>query len=332
MVAAISARLTVSSAGCDRALAHWCGSSRLEGVHHPRSPGLIVVAFALTLARVAAAQGPFITITPGPPEGPRWVDHVSVLAGNATIGALTAGVLQKLKGGSFKDGFVRGAVGGAVSYAGKRAAAQDFWGAGLLGREINAVGVSMVRNASDGEPTFSRLYLPVGPLPARATVRFTRGVAVQAQLDVAAAGWLAAGLLGSRLNLDVAESFSSGAPVFEAAGRWLVESEHSVLAYAAGRSVFLGDPGLYRRAPPPRARVLAHERVHVLQQDFVLTAWSDPLALAALNRFGAGRRMQRYVTLDALGWVVTAVSHLTYGSDRLDRFPTESEARFLAGR
>jgi hypothetical protein len=77
--------------------------------------------------------------------------------------------------------------------------------------------------------------------------------------------------------------------------------------------------------------VLAHERVHVLQQDFLLTAWGDPFAGIVLGRFRAGRWIQRRVTLDALGWVVGAVSHLTYGAGRPERFPTEREAWFLTG-
>lgn len=297
-----------------------------------RRSALLIGALVTFGLAPAAAQAPPVSITPNRPDSPRWAGHFTVLAGNATIGALTGGVLQKLKGGSFKDGFVRGALGGTVGYAGKRVAVQNFWGAGFLGREINAVGVSIVRNGSDGEPTLSRLYLPLGPLPMRATLGFTHGFQVQPQLDLTATGWLAAGLLGSGLKLDVAESLSSGAPVFQAEGRWLVESEHSVRGYAVSRSVFLGDPGFYRGAPAPQADVLAHERVHVLQQDFVLTAWSDPFARLALSRFGAGRRMQRYVTLDALAWVVGTVSRLTYGSDRLERFPAEFEARFLSRR
>ncbi len=290
--------------------------------------GLVVAA---SLARAAGAQERALEINVVQPASPRWAGHATVLAGNATLGALTGGVLQKLKGGSFKDGFVRGALGGAVIYAGKRTAAQRFWGAGLLGREINAVGVSMVRNAADGEPTLGRLFIPLGPLPLRTTFTVGNGVRVQPQLDIAAAAWLAGGLVGSRLTLDLGQSLSSGAPVFEADGRWLVPSDHGVRGVAIARSVFLGDPGLYPDIAASQADVLAHERVHVLQQDFLLTAWGDPFAGMALRRFGAGRWIGRYAAVDALGWVVGAVSHLTYGIDRQERFPTELEARFLTG-
>lgn len=284
----------------------------------------------LALARASAAQTAPLQITVTNTETPRWAGHISMLAGNAALGAVTGGLLQQLKGGSFKDGFVRGALGGAVIYAGKRVAAQRFWGAGLLGREVNAVGVSVVRNAADGEATFGRLFLPLGPLPVVATIAHRDRVRVQAQLDVAAAGLLAGELLGSSPTLDLGRSISSGAPVFVAEGRWLMESDHGVRGFAVVRSVFLGDPSLFR-PDVSLDDVLAHERVHVLQQDFVLTAWGDPFAGIALQRFPAGRWADRHLTLDALGWVVGAVSHLTYGTDGQGRFPTELEAWFLTG-
>lgn len=277
------------------------------------------------------AQAPPITITATNPETSRFAGHVTVLAGNAAIGALTGGVLQKLKGESFKDGLVRGALGGAVIYAGKRTAAQRFWGAGLLGREIHGVGVSVVRNASDGEATFGRLFLPLGPLPVRATLALRDGIRVQPQLDLAAAWWLAGGLVAQHFTLDLGQTLSSGAPVFEARDRWLVPSDHGVRGVAVARSVFLGDPGFYADAGGSQADVLAHERVHVLQQDFLLTAWGDPLAGMVLGRFGAGRWIRRHAVLDALGWVVGAVSHVTYGASRQERVPTELEAWFLTG-
>ena len=290
-----------------------------------RSSLLVAASVALALGPSAAAQ----TLDQQPS---RLGGHVTALAGNLGLGALTGGVLQALKGGSFKDGFVRGALGGAVMYAGKRTAARRSWGAGLMGREIHAVGVSMVRNASDGEPSFARLFLPLGPLPVRATLMTGGGVRMQPQLDLMAAWWLAGGVLGSGLGLDLGHSVSSGAPVFQADQRWLDRSDPDVQGLAIARTIFLGDPAL---APPfaaPQADVLAHERVHVLQQDFLLTAWGDPFAGVALSRFDAGRWIQRRATLDALGWVVGAVSHLAYGTDRQQRFPTELEARFFTGR
>lgn len=292
---------------------------------------LSIALVGLRVSEPASAQDAPSPLAVAAESPRRWTGHVTVLAGNATIGALTAGVVRKLRGGSFKDGLLRGALGGAVGYAGKRVAGRTFWGAGFLGREINAVGVSMVRNASDGEPALGRLFLPLGPVPLRARLETRNGVRLQTQLDLVAAGRLMGGLFESGLSLNLSQSLSSGAPIFEADGRWLVEAEHGVRGYAIARSVFLGDPERYPGVSASQADVLAHERVHVLQQDFVLTAWGDPFAGLALDRFGAGRWFSRYTAVDALGWVVGAVSHLTYGQDQQERFPAELEARFLTG-
>jgi hypothetical protein len=72
--------------------------------------------------------------------------------------------------------------------------------------------------------------------------------------------------------------------------------------------------------------------VHVLQQDFVLTAWSQPLAEFALGRVAPGRVLNRYAAVDVLDWVVGAVASIFTSSRRWDGFPTELEAEFLSGR
>lgn len=286
-----------------------------------------VLLLALSFAGVVPARG-----QAGPfSQRPRWVGHFTVLAGNATIGALTGGILQKLKGGSFRDGFARGALGGAVEYVGKRVVVQDFWGAGLLGREINAVGVSLVRNASDGRPSLSRLLLPVGPLPLRANLQLAGGLRVQPQLDLSAAGWMVYGLYETRLMPDFGASWSSGAMVFRADRRLILDSGRPLGGFTVARSIFASDPLVLQGEA--WSEVLAHERVHVLQQDFVLAAWSEPLANLVLGRLPGGRSFSRFVAVDALDWLVGTVKAVVSGSAQFDRnFPTEMEAYFLTGR
>ena len=78
--------------------------------------------------------------------------------------------------------------------------------------------------------------------------------------------------------------------------------------------------------------LVAHERVHVLQQDFVLSAWSQPLAERALHYLPGGRAVSRFVAVDAVAWVVGTAMGIFAGSLNQDAFPTELEAHFLAGR
>jgi hypothetical protein len=70
------------------------------------------------------------------PQRPGWVADFTVLSGNVLVSAVSAGAVQKARGGSFRDGFARGAAGGAGVFAGKRIAAARWAGAGLVGRQV----------------------------------------------------------------------------------------------------------------------------------------------------------------------------------------------------
>jgi hypothetical protein len=222
--------------------------------------------------------------------------HFSVLSANAAVGALTGGVLQAISGGSFTDGFVRGALGGSLVYAGKFLAAQRLWGAGFAGREIAAVGTSVVRNASQGRPSFERLWLPAGPLPAWLAFDLGGRFSIRPQLDLAAAAWLGSNLSDARLGFDLGHSISAGAPVFTARLRAVESGDEVAQGVMISRSIVLSDPltGL----PRDPDRTFAHERIHVLQSDFALGAWSAALTGAVLPRLPAGPLIHRWITLD----------------------------------
>ena len=135
---------------------------------------------------------------------PRWrpdpgVGEVTFLGANTLIGALTGGIFQTLRGGSFADGFTRGALGGAVVYAGKRLSVERFSGAGFLGREIAAVGTSIVRNAGEGAATLRRLVLPVGPL--RLYLQPKGSAVVNLKVDLYELAWLGYALAEPALTL-----------------------------------------------------------------------------------------------------------------------------------
>lgn len=80
------------------------------------------LAFCALLAAQAAAQTggntqSSDTIIDGQ-RSPRWAGQVTALTSNALLGGLTAGIDQELRGGSFKDGFARGALGEASRTSG----------------------------------------------------------------------------------------------------------------------------------------------------------------------------------------------------------------------
>lgn len=198
------------------------------------------------------------------------VGEAAFLGLNALLGGVTAGLFRALDGGSFEDGFAKGALGGGIVYAGKRVAAESFPAAGLLGREVAAVGNSVVRNASVGRPLLDRLMFPVGPLHLYVSPGDPSPLGLQ--VDVQDVYWIVYGLAESRLALDAGASLSSGAPVFRSSRRLLDPDEELIEGAAAGGVIFLG-PGL---GPAREDELLAHERAHVIQHDFGSRAWTIP--------------------------------------------------------
>ncbi|MGQ0562544.1 MAG: hypothetical protein ACT443_11800 [Gemmatimonadota bacterium] len=282
----------------------------------------LALAFGLVIALSQAAHAQSDTLVYSAPA-PRWVGQFTVLSANAVLGGLTAGLFQELRGGSFKDGFTRGALGGAAIYAGKRVAAQRFSGAGLLGRELAAVGASVVRNASDGIGSFDRLILPAG---------FTRIYwnraegAVTVKLDVATAAFTAYGVLEDELAFDARASFSGGAPVFR--------TDNEIITFGTGEQHAAGvsRAGVVLRAfVEPWGeefldRALAHELVHVVQDDQLFITLNDHLDDWAFAQLGPAKRLSRYIDLNISSEVLVLLAR--WIDDHADR-PWEMEAIYL---
>lgn len=291
----------------------------MTSVHRRRLPATL-----LALLLLAASPAPAQTLAD---HEDRWASHglgeAAFLGLNALAGGLTAGLWQELSDGSFVDGFAGGTLGGGVVYAGKRLAAESFPGAGFLGRDVAAVGTSMVRNAADARPLLDSLMLPVGPLRLHLSRRAP--TAPRVEVNLYHLYWTAYGLAEDRLELDLGESLSSGAPVFRADRFLLDGDDEPVLGVAAGGVVMLSPQG------PARAeRSLAHERAHVLQRDFLHHAWFRPLEERLARRLPAGGfadRVDYDLMMPALLWSAGA---LGWGNP-LDA-PVESEAEFLEGR
>jgi len=256
---------------------------------------------------------------------PRWMGDVTFLSSNALLGGLTAGVLQKMDGGDFRDGFTRGALGGATAYLGRRVSAERFDGAGLVGRQVSGVGASMVRNAGDGRPLLERLAFPVGPV--RVHVDRSEGLDIRPTVSVHELSWVVAFALRSETELDWSASLSAGAPVFRAPFRAFRDRDGTAVdGVQAGGVIGLSDvpDDLLRSA-------FAHERVHVLQHDFADLVWSDPIEQRLLERSELTRKLARHVHL---GVAFPALRRATFRILDVDRGqqPAEVEAMFLDGR
>ncbi len=259
--------------------------------------------------------------------------EATTIATNSLLGGLTAGALRKARGGSFREGFVRGLGGGALTYVGKRVAAERIGGAGLVGRQVAAVGGSITRNAADGVPVLDRMLLPLGPL--HLYVHSAGGTRVTARVDVA--NVLATAFVAQQdgAKIDWSESLSAGAPVFQ---RTVYRSEVEWEAMqVAGVVVLRRDPATcgigqanvapcaVRQQVPVPAGHVAHERVHVLQYDQAFLLWGAPAEDRLLGRERRG--LGRWLDLGLAVPLWTAANLAVPYRAR----PWESEASFLSG-
>lgn len=208
---------------------------------------------------------------------PVWEAHTMALGINAAVAGLSAGLIRELGGGSFWTAFRDGALGGGVHYGGKVLGAQQFAGAGLLGRQVAAFGGAVARSAGRGEGLLDRVIAPLGPF----RLYFDSGGSdpVRVKLDlITTAAALYATYAGA--TLDLPASISSGALVY------VLPDEFDAWSQPAAA---LGGVILYREelaGGPDHGWILAHERVHVMQHDYGLSVWSEPAEAWIGERFG----------------------------------------------
>lgn len=259
------------------------------------------------------------------------VGEVATLAINALLGGLTAGVLgahgERARAAAAPRGFLSrfadGALGGSVVYVGKRIVVGRWAGAGLLGREIGAVGASMVSNAAVDAPLLSEVVLPAGPV--RVYARFDSGVDLRVKLDLAAT--VVAAYAGQRpgARLDIGNSISAGAPVF-----FTPTASGSPPRGMHGFGVVMVEAkqAEWDAFSDTAALIVAHESVHVLQHDFTLQAWGIPAQRWLLEKIPGGDVLHRYVDLGlhSVFWVGLNAA-IPY-----DSRPWEWEAYYLSSR
>lgn len=277
--------------------------------------GIVPLAVAPGVAQHAGTSG-HAEASHGPGE-------IAYLGVNVLVGGLTAGLWQELSGGSFREGFAGGALGGSVQYAGKRLAAESFPGGGFLGRQVASIGTSMVRNTSDARPLLDSLRLAVGPLRLHLSPRTPARPRLEANLHELY--WTTYGLAEGRFALDLGKSLSSGTAVFRSDRQLLDSRDRRLRGATVGGTVFL--------SPLDAAtsqHVLAHEMTHVLQLDFLHHAWFGRLE-DHLARKLPGRGLVDRVDYDAVFIGLQSTGFALGGRDILNA-PLEAEADFLGRR
>jgi hypothetical protein len=272
--------------------------------------------------------------------------QLGVAAANVALGGVTAGVARGVRARSWRaaaHAFARGAAGGAGIYAGKRAAAGRFAGAGLAGRQLAAVGASVVRDAGAGHAPLSRLVLPFGPVRVYVGDDRRRG-AVRVRLDVVTVVGAVVAAREPGARFDLGASLSAGALAFTSrpprAGDpcpphcgstfgGFGHADPQRLGSAFGGALWVLDRSADPATPPgAAARTRAHEQVHLVQYDAAHTLWAldgERRLFAAAGP--AGLRLGRWVDLGLHAVTFGAANHLL----PYERRPWEREAHLLAG-
>lgn len=244
------------------------------------------------------------------------LEHELATAGaNAVLGGVTAAVGRLLRGEPVWDAVWQGALGGGLAYAGKRVAVERFYGAGLLGRQLASVGGSVVRSAGMGHGPLHELVLPVGPVRL-----YVSGDGVTPRLDLATVIASGAFMVAFDARLDLSASLSAGALVFRG------DSPMPGLTSAGATVVWSDMPA----AEGPR--LMAHERVHILQYDQLFLAWGERLERWAVER--APGRVGAAGLFDHIDLGVSALGIRTGLAMVLDyrTRPWETEAYLLSQR
>lgn len=247
----------------------------------------------------------------------------SILSANALVGAVSAGVTAWLRGEDFSDAFVWGAVGGTGSYLGKRIASERFDGAGFLGREVAAVGHSVIENVGRGGAPLSQLWFPVGPVRVRPAVF---GSGWSTQVDVATMSRLVYSLAQPELDFDWGKTLQQGAPVFVATGNAILTGGEAVRGVAGGGVIWLsGTPG------SESEKIIVHEMTHIIQTDFAAAVVSYPVEGWLRGRYTPQWAQQDWVQLGAVHWGVFGLVDAFSSGDGFVRDLIESEAGFFEG-
>lgn len=241
---------------------------------------------------------------------------------NAAIGVVTAAAWSIARGrgvAGLKSALGYGLAGGLTVSAARQVAASPFNGAGFVGREISAAGISLITSSGSEHVTLS---FPVGPV----RLQLKDGRTFDWRVNAADAGDAIVNLVRGETRLDPGLSLSSGTFVFRDTRNTFTTGDRGSTE-AIGEEE-LGNIKLARDAfyAPGAPRALYHENVHVLQEDYLSEAVVNPIERAILNHLHVGRLITRHVDLGILSSQVEVIANAAVPYDAR---PWEREAYLL---
>jgi hypothetical protein len=220
-------------------------------------------------------------------------DRAANLAINGAIGSALAATHALIAGRSPWKALAPGFGGGVIMGTGKQIAGSRFFGAGLLGRQVAFAGVGVVELAARDTMVFRSM---LGPLTIE--VRPKAQDRVRSKINVVDAGTLVIYALQRDARLDMFGTISAGTPVF----RLPVER----MEFQGGMAEGFQHTGVILIAEHlaadkhHRQLILAHETVHLLQEDALSHLVGVPVERALIRRLPFGDRAPRMLDIGAL--------------------------------
>ena len=239
------------------------------------------------------------------------------LAINGALGAVTASVRQVICGCFTWKGVAQGAAGGALMGAGKQIAGTRLPASGLVGRQVNALGVSAIASVGRPHPV---LLLPLGPVTF--DIRPGSGQPTRLRVDVTDLVMFGVAALDSEMSIHWPSTVSAGAPVV-LHSRPNLALGHEAHGFAVLGTVFIKE----RFSPEDRRRLVSHESIHVLQWDALRQLATHPAERVVVRQIPGVRIASGYLDVGLLAPAAMFLigSVLPYGLH-----PWEREAYLLA--
>lgn len=275
-----------------------------------------VMPLAGALAQREPAQEPLPAERTSSLTGRERAAHLAI---NGALGGFSAAMFALARGKNPWRAALVGFGGGVTMGAGKQIAGQRFDGAGLLGRQVAALGTSFVRSASEDTMV---VIVPVGPMTLE--VRPSAVDRVRPRVNVVAATTMLYYIIRDDTRLDVGATVSAGAPVFRFPTETVSTRDGIIFGRMDFGTIVLGaKPSVLDEQ---RRMTLPHESIHVVQYDFLEQALSLPLERGILRKLGVRTGFLRHVDLGAISMMLAGV--LQMHMDYEDR-PWEREAVIL---
>ena len=290
---------------------------------------IAVLSAATIAATMPLSQALAQRLPPPPPEPPPTPEPVAIplttrdraahLAVNGALGGFTAAMFALVRGKNPWRAAFMGFGGGVALGVGKQVAGRRFDGSGLIGRQLAALGTSVVRSASEDTMVF---IVPAGPMTLE--VRPSAVDRVRPRLNLVGTATVLYYVIRADTRFDMRATLSAGAPVFRFPTETVTTRDGIIFGRMDFGTIVLGTP--LSVLEEQKRMTLPHESIHILQYDFLDQALTLPPERAILRKLGVGPGFLRHVDLGAVSVLLAGV--LQMHMDYEDR-PWEREAVLL---